>query len=262
MRLFRRGAYRHDESRMVHEGIEPRVRPFLLEGDLEHELASTLREALLDAWRYARLESSHLQRPTRPGAYLTGIALRPAAKLIYRTILEGGWRDGWRGMLKISLDAASDALVWILVLRRAPASAARTPAQSEHFGRRPAGPVKIVALAGGASATRTATRWLAEIRSRGLDVALIAPERDLAGSAAEDGVPLHPIRRLAPLAAMHALDVEMQIRTIDAVIAVGGRARLVQRLVPGTLRPEIPSLGVALDAEQAVAIANTAARRP
>jgi hypothetical protein len=267
MRLFRRGAYRHDESRMVHEGIEPRVRPFLLDGDLEHELASSLREALLDAWRYARLESSHLQRPTRPDAYLTGIALRPAAKLVYRAILEGGWRDGWRGMLKISLDAASDALVWILVLlRRAPASAARAPAQSEHFGRRPAGPVKIVALAGGAGATRKATRWLAEIRSRGLDVALIAPERDLAAGspaeAAEGGVPLHPIRRLAPLAALHALDVEMQIRTIDAVVAVGRRARLVRRLVPGTLRPEIPSLGVTLDAEQAVEIANAAARRP
>jgi hypothetical protein len=265
-RLFRRGAYRHDESRMVHEGIEPHSRPFVLDGDLEHELAATPREALLDAWRYARLESSHLQRPTRPSAYLTGIALRPAAKLVYRTILEGGWRDGWRGMLKISLDAASDALVWILVLlRRAPASAAHTPAASEHFGRRPTGPVKIVALASGASATQTATRWLAEIRSRGLDVALIAAERDFAASSpaepVQGGVPLHPIKRLAPLAAIHALDVEMQIRTIDAVVAVGKRARLVQRLVPGMLRPEIPLLGVELDPDTAVELANGAARR-
>src|ERR1019366_7124539 len=41
-RMFRRGAYRHDEARMVHEGIEPRRRPFVLGGDLEHELAGTL----------------------------------------------------------------------------------------------------------------------------------------------------------------------------------------------------------------------------
>jgi hypothetical protein len=120
-------------------------------------------------------------------------------------------------------------------------------------------------LASGASATQTATRWLAEIRSRGLDVALIAAERDLAASSpgepVEGGVPLHPIERVALLAAMHALDVEMQIRTIDAVVAVGRRARLVQRLLPGTLRPEIPLLGVELDPDAAVELANKAARR-
>lgn len=42
-RLFRRGSYRHDESRAVHEGIELRERPAVLDGDLEHELAGSLR---------------------------------------------------------------------------------------------------------------------------------------------------------------------------------------------------------------------------
>jgi hypothetical protein len=41
---------------------------------------------------------------------------------------------------------------------------------------------------------------------------------------------------------MRALDIEMQIRTIHAVVAVGHRAKLVRRLVPGTLRPEIAGL--------------------
>jgi glycosyltransferase involved in cell wall biosynthesis len=41
-RLFRRGAYRHDESLAVHEGLELRELPAILEGDLEHELAATL----------------------------------------------------------------------------------------------------------------------------------------------------------------------------------------------------------------------------
>jgi hypothetical protein len=41
---------------------------------------------------------------------------------------------------------------------------------------------------------------------------------------------------------MRALDLEMQIRTIHAVVPFGRRARLVWRLLPGTLRPEIPGL--------------------
>jgi hypothetical protein len=90
----------------------------VLDGDLEHELAGTLREALLDAWRYAQLESGHLQRTRNAGDYAVGIVLRPAAKMAYRTVVDGGWRDGWRGLLKITLDVASDGLVWTLALAR------------------------------------------------------------------------------------------------------------------------------------------------
>ena len=55
MRLLRRGAYRHDEDRAVHEGLWPFTPPHPLAGDLEHELAGTWREALRDTWRYAAL---------------------------------------------------------------------------------------------------------------------------------------------------------------------------------------------------------------
>ena len=265
-RIFRRGAYRHDEARMVHEGVEPHERPMVLEGDLEHELAATLEEALLDALRYARLESSHLAKPSTPRAYLTGIVLRPAAKLVYRTLVDGGWRDGWQGMVKICLDAASDALVWILaLLRRGPASDSGEVGHLEHFGRRPSGPVKIVAIAGTPDATRTATRWLADLRTRGLDVALIAPSASLVAGeiAAQEtaGVPVRPLGHLHPLELIRALDVETQLRTTDAVVAVGPRASFLRRLLPRTLRPAIPGLHVALDAERAAELVNAAVSR-
>ena len=265
-RMFRRGAYRHDEARMVHEGIEPRRRPHVLEGDLEHELAGTLREALGDAWRYAQLESRHLPRPSRPRAYLAGIVLRPAAKLLYRTFLEGGWRDGWRGLLKVSLDVTSDALVWLLVLLRRGSEPAQENASSgEHFGRRPNGAVKIVAIASGEKAAREARTWLEGLRSHGLDVALITGGGGAQGSApsvqSADGVAVHTLQSLNPLAVMRALDVEMQLRTTDGVVTVGSRARLLRRLLPGTLRPEIPLLSVEVEPGSAAELANAAVAR-
>ena len=51
---------------------------------------------------------------------------------------------------------------------------------------------------------------------------------------------------------MRALDVEMQIRTIHAVVAFGRRARLVWRFLPGTLRPSIAGLDATTDTEQPI----------
>jgi hypothetical protein len=258
-RMFRRGAYRHDEGRMVHEGIEPHRRPFVLEGDLEHELAGTLGEALGDAWRYAQLESAHLAQPN-PQAYVNGIVLRPIAKLLYRTILDGGWRDGWRGLVKIALDVGSDALVWMLVLTRKgspqSAPAAHESASTDHFGLRPTGPVKVVATAYGARDTQRASAWLTGLRAQGLDVALIAGGADALQPTSTDeqldaDVPVMTLTRFGPLAVMHALDVERQLRTTDAVVPVGRRARLIDRLLPRTLRPEVAGLTIALTPEQA-----------
>ena len=282
-RMFRREAYRHDESRAVHEGIEPRERPIVLEGDLEHELAATLNEAFGDTWRYARLESLHVARPATLSAALIGIVLRPFAKFGYRTLVDGGWRDGWRGMLKISLDAGTDALVWVLSLRRGRRGEATgagdgtqtgTDAAANregHFGRRPVGPPKVVAMSGGAATSRAAASWLAGLRAQGIDVALLTtatgavtevqagtedrapadPGRRDAGRAqamrADAEIPLRPVARLWPLSAIRALEIETQLRTIDAVVSVGRRARLVGRLVPGTLRPEIAGLDANLD---------------
>jgi hypothetical protein len=274
-RMFRRDAYRHDETRAVHEGIEPHERPIVLDGDLEHELASTLGEAFADTWRYARLESLHVARPATLRAALIGVVLRPAAKLVYRTVVDGGWRDGWRGMLKISLDASTDCLVWVLSIRRGkttgtgaePGSGMDAGRRREgHFGRRPAGPPKVVALSGGGAAAQTAARWLAGLRAHGIDVALVSTAGDgkneRAGAAwtgAEQAdvsrpgadVPLQPVSRLRPLSAIRALEIETQLRTIDAVVRVGRRARLVGMLVPGTLRPEIAGLNASLDPQAA-----------
>jgi glycosyltransferase involved in cell wall biosynthesis len=242
-RVFLRGSYRHDESREVHEGIEPHERPLVLDGDLEHELAGTLREALLDAWRYAKLESRHLPRTRGASDYALGIVLRPVAKTAYRTVVDGGWRDGWRGLLKITLDAASDGLVWTLALAGASEGAPAAPKQPTdtehkgHFGRRPAGPPKVVAIAARGQSARTATRWLQSLRAAGIDVALISDDNDL-----EEKLPGQRVRRLRPAATMRALDIEMQIRTIHAVVAVGHHAKLIRRLVPRTLRPEIAGL--------------------
>jgi hypothetical protein len=270
-RLFRRGAYEHDESRRVHEGIEPRERPIVLEGDIEHELADSPREALADAWRYARLESEHLAPPGSPLTYVVGIVLRPAAKFAYRLLLEGGWRDGWRGLAKIALDAGSDALVWALVLLGpgrngggdgtaptpqppSPPRRASTPqpapgaSASGHFGRRPNGPPKVVAIASRGAPESAAARWLGALADGGVDVALVGEREGPSASA----LPGQRVERLVSLQTARALDVEMQIRTIDAVVAFGARARLALRLLPAALHPSIA--GVAADADPSQAL--------
>jgi hypothetical protein len=257
--MFRRGNYRHDESREVHEGVEPRERPAVLDGDLEHELAVTLGEAVGDAWRYTRLEAAHIQPPHTPAAYLKGILLRPAAKLLYRVVIDGGWRDGWQGAVKILLDATSDALVWILVLagtgRRSPRAAKPSEANAGegHFGRRPAGPPKVIATASGDRATDEAAAWLTTLREEGIDVALISDRLPR-----EEDLPVRRVERLGPLVTMHALDIEMQLRTAHAVVPVGRRARIVHRLLPGSLRPEIRGVTTAADPLEAARLARSA----
>jgi hypothetical protein len=220
-RLFRRSVYRHDEGRAVHEGIELRERPVILAGDLEHELAATLREALRDMWSYARLESVHVPRPSSPAGYVKGLVLRPAAKLVYRTVIDGGWRDGWRGLVKISLDVSSDVIVWALVLTRrsAPGGDGHGPGD-EHFGRRRVGPVKIVAVAAGERSRSAALARLELLRERGADVALISP-----APAGADGVPGQTLGRFGPLGLIRALEAEMHVRPIDAVSPFGRRAK-------------------------------------
>ncbi|MGH2880683.1 MAG: glycosyltransferase family 2 protein [Solirubrobacteraceae bacterium] len=255
-RLWRRGAYEHDESRQVHEGVEPRERPAVLSGDLEHELADSLGEALADAWRYARLESAHIFPPGDPMAYLVGIVLRPAMKLLYRLTLDGGWRDGWRGLVKVALDASSDALVWCLVLIRrlsresighGDVRAAGRP--ESHFGRRPAGPPKVVALAHGATATARALDWLSALAESGVDVALVCDESAV---APQDAIPGRRLRRLTPLRALRALDIEMQIRTAHAVVPFDTRSRLLAALLPGALTPSIEGIDADTRPEQAI----------
>jgi glycosyltransferase involved in cell wall biosynthesis len=272
-RLFRRGAYRHDESLTVHEGLELRELPAILDGDLEHELAGSIREALSDTWSYARLESRLIVRPRSGAVYLKGIVLRPAAKLCYRTIVDGGWRDGWRGLLKISLDVGSDALVWIFVLLRG--DGAREPSggggdHGAHFGPRRAGPARVLAIADRGRPTQSAIRWLSALQQRGVDVALIAEEPPPTSShtdhadpsdAALAGIPCRAVHRIGALTVIRALEVERQVRVVDAVVLFGGRARLMRHFLPPTLRPELPGLDLHTAPERAFELIENAISR-
>jgi hypothetical protein len=261
-RLFRRGVYRHDQSRTVHEGLEKAERPTILDGDLEHELAGTIGEALADVWSYAQLESQHIPRPASPGAYLIGIVLRPLAKLVYRTVIDEGWRDGWRGLLKIWLDTTSDALVWTRVLLQDPlspmAADERTSphASRQHFGRRAATLPKVVALADRGNPSRVASQWLQDLRADGIDVTLISED-----AIHETDLPTQIVERLTPMATMRALDLETQIQATHAVVAFGRRARLIMRALPGSLRPSIDGLSSDLEGPEAIAAIRAAIPR-
>jgi hypothetical protein len=234
-RLLRRGAYRHDEARTVHEGFIPEgvVQP--LQGDLVHLLATSWSEAIGDAWHYARLEAGQLQGARSPATWVAGALVRPAAKLMYRLFLDGGWRDGWQGFVKISLDCATDTTVWTRhVLGRGGSETGRSGvAGGAHYGSRRLrrGPLRVLGVAADPPATELAQQWLERARAGGADVALIA-----AGPPGDNEVRVRSLRRVGPLTLIRALDAEDQLRPIDAVVAFGSRARLLLRGVPPGLR--------------------------
>jgi hypothetical protein len=213
LRLFRRGAYRHDETRTVHEGLvaDGPVQP--LEGDLEHLLAETWGEALRDVWTYARLEAA--QTPRQPGLRTL---VRPAAKLAYRLAVDGGWRDGWQGMTRIVLDCVTDVIV---ATRGRGASVPEAPRAMR----------RIIAVAAARDHAR-ALAWLEAARATGAGVALVS-DAALPGDVRTRLVP-----RLGPLHVIRALTAEAQLGGIDRVVA-GPR---LARLVPGPLRGGAPVL--------------------
>lgn len=240
-RLLLRGAYRHEAQRTVHEGLIPHgaVHPF--EGDLLHLLASSAREAVADTWRYARLEAGQLQAPLTPRSFLTGALLRPSVKLVYRLTVDGGWRDGWAGLLKIALDCATDTIVWTRHLfgRRGQERGRSGVGQDEHYAswkfRR--GSLRVVAVACGPDQRARAEGWLEAIRAQGGDVALVS---DLPAQTA--AVRTRVLDRPRPFALIHALEAEEQLRPVDAVVAFGTRARRLLALTPPSLRGHLPQI--------------------
>ena len=259
-RLFRRGAYRHDESRAVHERHLPRGPVWPFTGDLEHVLAGSWQEALADTRRYSELETHHLPASPSARAYAMGMVARPAAKAAYRLVLYGGWRDGWRGALRIGMDSLSDMSVWARRLTRGAGAADQengTPL-SGHFAppKLYVGPVRVVALAGGAAAAATAAGWLARARDAGADVALVTD----CPAAAGEGVRARAVDRLLPVAAIRALEAEEQLRPIDALVPIGARAARVARLVPPNLRGRAGSIDDRLDPPEAVRAVRAATR--
>jgi glycosyltransferase involved in cell wall biosynthesis len=238
-RLLRRGSYRHDENRTVHEALIPHgiVHPFA--SDLEHILASTLREAVVDAWSYARLEAGQMQSSLTLVTFIRGALLRPPVKFVYRLFVDGGWRDGWPGVLKVAIDCAIDAMVWIrhLLGRRGDRLGRSGVSKQNHYGATNfrAGPPRIVGVAFGARQRARALSWLGKVAVTGVDVALLSDCQDSAGAAVRVRV-----RSLAapvgPLTLIRSLDAEEQLRTIDAIVLFGKHARMLMRLVPSPLR--------------------------
>jgi glycosyl transferase family 2 len=241
-RLFRRGAFRHDEARTVHEGLWPDGPVLPFEGELEHLLASTWREALADAVAYARLESRQHGRPG-PLGVLEGAVLRPAAKLAYRAVLYGGWRDGVRGLGRIGLECAADSLATLYGLRAG---------TGEHDGLHSAppprvGPVRLVGVGLGRGGAERLTEWLVEAERAGADVALVC------GHAAATSIRLRRAPGAGPGALARALDAEDQLRPIDAVVPAGTRERRLLALAPRALRGAVEPLSPAQPAAVAVA---------
>jgi glycosyltransferase involved in cell wall biosynthesis len=233
-RMLRRGSYRHDERRTVHEGLIPvgPVHPF--SGDLLHLLAESWSEAVGDAWRYAALEAGQLHAPRTPRAVFVGAVVRPLGKFVYRLTVDGGWRDGPYGLVKIALDCASDAIVWLRHmsgLRGGARGESGTPTDG-HYGvrRRHGGSVRVVAIAAGSASRARAVAWLIRARQAGLDVALIADTR-----SEERALRTRSLTRMGPIQLIRALEAEQQLRTIDVVVTFGMRARLQLAIVPRAL---------------------------
>lgn len=231
-RMFRRGAYRHDESRAVHEGLWPTGPVWPFEHDMSHELAESWGEALRDARNYARLEASLLPPSESATATLKGTLARPAAKFWFRVLVDGGWRDGFRGIARIGLECLSDSMVWV---RRSRHGAGEHAAGGGHFaGARPAGwgtPL-VIGVAGGAAAAAKAEGWLAEGAREGIDVSLVTNAPPDSGPVRVRRVP-----RFGPLRLARALEAERQLRgQADALLVEGRVARALMRVMPGSLK--------------------------
>lgn len=253
LRLFRRGRYFHDETVKVHEGLWAFGRTWAFEGDLEHLLASTPGEAIRDTWRYAGLEARQLRGPISAAARVRGIVVRPAAKFAYRLVVDGGWRDGWRGLAKISLDCASDALVWV----RAKGDDS-VPVAPTHYAkpRDRRGSVRLLAIASGADRTARAAAWLSAARAAGADVALVTD----APPALHQDLHVRELDRLTPLRLIRALDAEVQLRGVDALVPCGPRERRMAQLLPPELRAPYGTVDPTIDPAEAERLVRAATR--
>jgi hypothetical protein len=226
LRLFRRGSYRHDESRTVHEGLWASGPVLPLEHELRHILASSLAEAIRDTIAYARLEDGQ-RAGVGLGEAAVGIVARPLTKLAYRTLLYGGWRDGRQGLLKIALECGGDALATAYRIGRPRSGGAGG------FGQEAPrlGPVRIVGVAAGARSAARLEPWLADAAVAGAEVALIAPHPG--GTTA---IRRRILSGSGPGATVRALDAEEQLRPIDALVFADRPAALLARLAPAALR--------------------------
>ena len=241
-RLFRRSAYRHDETRTVHEGLWSNGPVVVLDGDIEHILAGSLSEALHDVSRYAQLDAQQVGVPRTPLAAANALVARPIGKFGFRIFVHGGWRDGWKGLTKISLDLGADVLVGYHAVRSEQQAGQPEVPQIPRKGA-----VRLVGIAA-ADAGPDAAKWLSRAAGLGADVALIT-------SAVVTPEPIRVLRlpRLGPVLVIRALDAENQLRPVDAVVTAGATAERLARFLPAHLKGIVDPLSVAVDAASAVA---------
>jgi len=264
-RLFRRGAFRHDESRTVHEGLWPDGPTHPFEGHLTHLLASSWGEAVRDARAYARLEGSQRAR-AGAGEALTGIFIRPTAKLAYRVLIYGAWRDGLRGLAKVWLECAADSLATVYRLR---GGAEGAPGG---FGQEAPrlGSVRIVGVALDEAGAERLAAWLEQAAAAGADVSLIGPPRPafvLSSPEGEKGrtpgaVRYRSLEGRGPGALVRALDAEDQLRPVDALLLAGRSERRRLRFAPAALHGAVEPLDPETAAETAVQAVQEQTRVP
>ena len=214
-RLFRRTRHRHDESRTVHEGIRPDGRVWAMRGDLDHELASSMAEAVADLWRYAALDAAQTEPPRSVAGYVHALLARPLAKVAFRVVVDGGWRDGWRGVLRLGLDVAADVVVSCVPPGRRPRPALGSGGRPSARRIDRVGEVRVVAVDRGCDAVP----FLRSARSAGADVAIVTD------TALDGGDWLHVERvpRFGPLHVARALNAIGQMRPIDQLVSGGVR---------------------------------------
>jgi hypothetical protein len=227
LRVLRRGAYRHDEARAVHEGLRAREAPWVFAGDLEHELAGTVGEALRDTWSYARLSARSIDRVSDRDL-LVGAIVRPAVKFLFATLVLGGIRDGLAGVTRLLLECSGDSATWILARRRGPGGPGRA---AGHFGRLAdtQGPAHLLAVGD----PRGHWTWLEAAAAAGGLVSVVC---DAAHAATRlRGGERVRVRATSggPLALLRMAEAEAQICPITARVALDRTGRLVLRLAPG-----------------------------
>ena len=239
-RLFDPAVYRHDESVTVHEGLVPVGRVHAFSGELAHQLAHSWPQFASEAVTYARLDAAQLQAPRTLRHRAGGAIVRPLAKFVWRLCVNGGWRDGLAGVAMIARDCAYDSIVWLSPGPEVAATRAGAVA-SGHYGSRrwPHGEPHVVAVGYGAGAD-AAARWGDTAQAAGLDVTLMTEGGDgrrtvTAGGLDAARIPERPPASRSLVALLRALSAEEGVRTIDAVIPFGARARLQCRFVPRAL---------------------------
>jgi glycosyltransferase involved in cell wall biosynthesis len=104
VRLFRRGRG-YFRERAVHEAVAVDGRVGRLAAPLEHYTYDSVSAFLQRMDRYSTLAAEELQRTGR-SAHSWDLVGRPAWTFLRMFLLQGGWREGWRGLVLSGLYAS------------------------------------------------------------------------------------------------------------------------------------------------------------